>query len=230
MSGLRTPDAALATAAAVCVAGAEPALPGAGELSAAAAGGVREAKETTATINRASLARGMGLIIFIAEYAFSALASTGRCAGEGELVFGLTKHCAILTERRRGVNRQFLRVFGRPWARTGGVLLSCRMQTAEGRVPEGELWRLRKPKRPSQGTARRSRTRWGSICQHVFVVGHQVWSAKMRIAVRVLACVGPPAWAMLSHAFWRTLFNGGRGLDGSPARAQHRLRRSPGLC
>ena len=45
------------------------------------------------------------------EIAFRAPARTERCAGEGELIFGLTKHGATLPTPERGVNRQFLPIF-----------------------------------------------------------------------------------------------------------------------
>jgi hypothetical protein len=48
--------------------------------------------------------------------------------------------------------------------------------------------------------------------------------------LRVLACVGPPAGAILPRAFWRTLFSGGRDLENPLARAQHPLQSGAGLC
>jgi len=47
---------------------------------------------------------------------FRAPALTERYAGEGELVFGLTKHVAILAERGREVNTAVLLVSARSWA------------------------------------------------------------------------------------------------------------------
>jgi len=43
-------------------------------------------------------------------------AHTQRCAGEGDLVFGLTSHVAKLAERGREVNNAVLLVSARFWA------------------------------------------------------------------------------------------------------------------
>ena len=83
-------------------------------------------------------------------------ARTQRCAGEGELVFGLTKHAATLSTGGRGVKRCSLPFFGWSWPtvpdgswcaeakrRKGGV------RGAGGLLPSGGKWPSRGRLRPS---------------------------------------------------------------------------------
>jgi hypothetical protein len=47
-------------------------------------------------------------------------ARTQRCAGEGELVFGLTKHVASLSRAGPGINTLFAAIFAHSWGVAGG--------------------------------------------------------------------------------------------------------------
>ena len=76
-----------------------------------------------------------------AEIGLCASARTERCAGEGELLLGLTKHGVILAERGRAVNTRFFRVVARFWP----VLGKDRRHLSECGVPKAE-WRVRKGK------------------------------------------------------------------------------------
>jgi hypothetical protein len=62
----------------------------------------------------------------VIEFAFRAPAGTEPCAGEGELVFGLTKHGATLANASGGVNRQVLSASGAGLAADTGVYSSSR--------------------------------------------------------------------------------------------------------
>lgn len=56
------------------------------------------------------------------EFASCAAAPTQRCAGEGDLVCGLSKHGASLANPVRSVNRRFYHSFVAIFAGSGGFL------------------------------------------------------------------------------------------------------------
>jgi len=85
-------------------------------------------------------------------------ARTERCAGEGKLVFGLTKLGGYNQNALRGVNGRFLAVFARLWVRvpaSGGLERHCGPRLALNSPAHGRTFKeslqkcLRSPENPN---------------------------------------------------------------------------------